>query len=699
MKVSSKRLFSMIAVLLIILFLSCGGGGGDGDKRIQGASEGTFSDFVGTWSGQFKAASSSETLSGQTTLKVNSDGTGSMHFDFSNGNSETHSVSSFQVVDGILYFDLPNSDPGNPDCANWDVEVTLSIAGSLGGGGTVCTSEGGMLITLSGSLTLTDIRNCDDIDNDGYFAESGCGASTDCNDNNNQIYPGAAEICGDGIDQDCDGYDLSCGPASFLDNFDDGTYNDKWEITRDDGQSTITESGGYLHVTIDEPSSDCDSLEMITKQTFDGPDITIESSIKADGYGGSGILLKKDSNNWIEFRLNTNDVQCVQFFSNNNGTVTKQQCIESSSSYLGNYNILKIVKSGDTYTAYLNGTQKGYSFTNSGLGDNDLVGSIHSSTCSWKSGDANNFFDYFKVGEGGGPQSCTDFDNDSYYADQGCGTSVDCNDNDENIFPGAIETCNGKDDDCDGNIDEGGVCQTCTDFDNDGFYADQGCGTSVDCNDNNNQIYPGAAEICGDGIDQDCDGYDLSCGPASFLDNFDDGTYNDKWEITRDDGQATITESGGYLHLTIEEPSSDCDSLEMITKQTFDGPDITIESSIKADGYGGSGILLKKDENNWIEFRLNTNDVQCVQFFSNNNGTVTKQQCIESSSSYLGNYNTFKIVKSGDTYTAYLNGTQKGYSFTNSGLGDNDIVGAMNSSTCSWKSGAANNYFDYFKVE
>lgn len=51
---------------------------------------------------------------------------------------------------------------------------------------------------------------------------------------------------------------------------------------------------------------------------------------------------------------------------------------------------------------------------------------------------------------------------------------------------------------------------TCFDNDGDGFYATEDCGLPVDCNDNDPDVYPGAPEVKHDGIDQDCNGYDLT---------------------------------------------------------------------------------------------------------------------------------------------------------------------------------------------
>ncbi len=49
---------------------------------------------------------------------------------------------------------------------------------------------------------------CPDSDDDGY-ADAVCGGQ-DCNDSDPLSFPGAEEICGDNIDQDCSGADLAC---------------------------------------------------------------------------------------------------------------------------------------------------------------------------------------------------------------------------------------------------------------------------------------------------------------------------------------------------------------------------------------------------------------------------------------------------------------------------------------------------------
>ena len=74
-------------------------------------------------------------------------------------------------------------------------------------------------------------------DNDGDGVTT---AQGDCNDNNNTIYPGAIEICGDGIDQDCNGSDLACmDPPSVPTGVEasDGTFSGKvmveWDAAKD----------------------------------------------------------------------------------------------------------------------------------------------------------------------------------------------------------------------------------------------------------------------------------------------------------------------------------------------------------------------------------------------------------------------------------------------------------------------------------
>ncbi len=63
---------------------------------------------------------------------------------------------------------------------------------------------------------------CTDADRDGYFAEGGVCGPRDCNDSNAAINPGAVEVCGDSIDNDCDGAtatDKECNGTDCLARF------------------------------------------------------------------------------------------------------------------------------------------------------------------------------------------------------------------------------------------------------------------------------------------------------------------------------------------------------------------------------------------------------------------------------------------------------------------------------------------------
>lgn len=111
----------------------------------------------------------------------------------------------------------------------------------------------------------------------------------------------------------------------------------------------------------------------------------------------------------------------------------------------------------------------------------------------------------FRPSEGGTPRSCPSGD---AFLCAAMG-QYDCADTNAARHPFATEVCgNTVDEDCNG------VAEDCEDTDGDGFLP---CGNPMDtsgtcdCAEGNANIHPDAADPCGDGVDTDCDGEDDLC--------------------------------------------------------------------------------------------------------------------------------------------------------------------------------------------
>jgi hypothetical protein len=141
----------------------------------------------------------------------------------------------------------------------------------------------------------------------------------------------------------------------------------------------------------------------------------------------------------------------------------------------------------------------------------------------------------------------------------------DCDDSDATVHPEATETCDGRDENCDGRIDEGLATTTWfQDLDGDGYgdldnsvsACSRPAGTvanATDCDDGDAGVHPGAAETC-DGVDEDCDGV--------VDDKDDDGDGHVDEACTDTDGAA---------------PADDCDdsdaSVHPAASESLDGVD------------------------------------------------------------------------------------------------------------------------------
>ena len=129
----------------------------------------------------------------------------------------------------------------------------------------------------------------------------------------------------------------------------------------------------------------------------------------------------------------------------------------------------------------------------------------------------------------------------------------DCDDAEPDVHPGADDPCDGRDSDCDGIVE----FPWYRDFDGDGYgdetFLMDACEPAAgfvasgdDCDDDNPAVHPGHEEICGDGVENGCDGAAPECGLAGDL-------------LVPDDATTTIEGDAGGLHFGASLASGDLD--------------------------------------------------------------------------------------------------------------------------------------------
>ena len=145
--------------------------------------------------------------------------------------------------------------------------------------------------------------------------------------------------------------------------------------------------------------------------------------------------------------------------------------------------------------------------------DNDCDGDLDEAGCV---GCVNYYQDEDGDGFGLAVPACLSAPSGTYKATK----SGDCDDKEKAISPAATETCNGVDDDCDGDADEVNATGCATyfaDADKDSYGVGVGsclckaagaltASKDGDCDDKDEAVHPAALEVCGNGKDDNCQG-------------------------------------------------------------------------------------------------------------------------------------------------------------------------------------------------
>ena len=381
------------------------------------------------------------------------------------------------------------------------------------------------------TITVSYVVDPDQIDDDGDgFSET----AGDCDDTDPDVFPGAPEDpnstgYGDGIDNDCDG----TVDESTLRYDDDGDGYAETEGDCDDQDPTLSPGAPE---TCDGVDNDCDGS--VDNHPESGNTYYLDED--GDGYGATAsyVVACAPPAGYVTDGSDCNDTQasihpgateiCDDRDNDCDGTVDEEV---TTTWYLD--------RDGDGYGDDSASTQScalpSPYYSGEGGDCDDLKPSIHpgaNEVCDGVDQDCDGTVDEDLLLK----TYCTDSDGDGHgdpaRSFESCLTTApsgsadtcdDCDDTEATTYPDAPELCDGRDNDCDNLVDNDLEEVTYyADADGDG-HGDPSQTTTTctaapegfvlegdDCDDDNDAIHPDADEVPYDGIDQDCDGADLT---------------------------------------------------------------------------------------------------------------------------------------------------------------------------------------------
>jgi large repetitive protein len=374
-----------------------------------------------------------------------------------------------------------------------------------------------------------------DQDGDGYNAMPG---GPDCDDTSIEISPDAEEICDGNIDNDCNGVGDNDDPGVNTDN--------QWTYYLDsDGDSFGDDATASLYCPNSQPAnwvlvgSDCDdtisSVSPVGVEVCDTldndcdgqPDNGAIGQVEyyldndGDGYGDSPILACELQPGYatVDGDCNDADAQTYPGAPELCGDAFRQDCSLLSIFDCDSDGFVDELEGGDDCDDTQATVYPGANEVCDGF-DNDCNGLTDSDDPDVDLSTVEDFYlDSDEDGFGGvilvAQQACAPIPGASANDD-------DCDDSDPLTYPGALEICDGRDNSCEGDIDEGPIAdpvQYYLDADEDGFgnsgiVSALGCDPPVDsntwvtddsdCHDGEPLVNPLAEEIC-DSLDNDCD--------------------------------------------------------------------------------------------------------------------------------------------------------------------------------------------------